>query len=179
MRFRCFFASLLCALPLAGCSGGAGGAGSACERADDCGTDLTCVGPDEPHFCGIDPRQECTTTLDCPEGMVCSAVADACRAGGFGSACQMPCGGTTCSNFILCNAQHACEPVACDKGYTCPAWQRCDPEAAQGTGPVFTRSHGCVQVDCTDDSGCPSGQVCVTDFCQEGAGVCGSSTEVP
>ncbi len=162
----------LLSLSLAGC------AGATCHRDGDCGSGLSCSGPDDPRPCGIPPRQQCAASSDCSGGQVCSAIYDACSPQGVGSECRPKCDGV-CEPGFRCNPAGACEPLPCDQGYQCPSQKRCDPSAVQATGPVFQLTHGCMNVACTTDSECAATQSCVNGFCQQGPGSCQKVYAVP
>lgn len=164
-------AALLCCLGL-----GCGRAGSACHNTADCAAGLSCAGPNDPHRCGIPPREECAASSDCTGGNLCQATADGCSEDGVGSQCGAPCA-ASCQAGFRCSAG-ACEALPCDEGYACPAHQRCDPAAAR-SGPIHARAHGCVNIPCTADSGCAPGRSCVNGFCQTGIGSCAQSIAVP
>jgi len=151
--------------------------GLACHSSSGCAGGLVCSGPNDGPVCGIGPKQQCSSSADCPQGEVCNAVFDPCSASGIGSECNVPCG--ACGDGFRCNASSACEPVPCDEGFTCPSHQTCDKTAAHAAGPVFAGNHGCLNISCTGDSGCPSGKACVNGFCQDHTGSCEEVMNVP
>ena len=155
----------------------AGGAGSGCYTQTDCASALYCVGPNDPHGCGIPPRQQCATDSDCPAGLLCHAIADFCSPSGVGSECRVKCG--ACDSGFRCNATGACEAIPCDESYRCPAYQRCDSAAAHRMGPVYDRTQGCVNILCTADAMCTTGQSCVSGSCQDSPGTCQKVMPVP
>lgn len=170
--------SVIAVLQLLLCAACSGGPGSSCRSSGECTSGLACAGPDDPHACGIPPRQGCAATSDC-QGEVCSAIYDPCSPTGVGSECRPRCSGGSCAPGFRCNAGGACEPLPCDEGYRCPAYQRCDPAAAHAKGPVYRVTQGCVNIACTADAECPATRVCVNGFCQDGPGTCRENIAVP
>jgi hypothetical protein len=177
---------IFCGAWFAACDGSGGGGGilggdvgDSCRTKDDCDSDLYCRGPNQPNVCGIPPRERCASDTDCPMGTVCHAVYDGCSPDGIGSECMPPCTAMSCGTDFRCNVGGACEPTPCNEGFTCPDWQKCDPVAAHAMGPIHARTFGCVNITCSDDSVCPTGKVCVTEYCQNGAGSCVENIAVP
>jgi hypothetical protein len=156
-----------------------GSDGASCSENAECSDGYYCRGPNHPNACGIPPREICASDTDCPMGTVCHAVYDSCSPDNLGSECFPPCTTSSCGPGFRCNATGACETIPCDEGFTCPERQKCDPAVAHASVPMFSKTNGCVDITCSNDSACPTGKVCVTGFCQDGAGACREDIAVP
>jgi hypothetical protein len=161
---------------LAACSGH--GSGASCSDSTDCSGELECAGPNDPHVCGIPPREECPNDSGCQMPMRCHAIADGCSPDGIGSECRQ-----ACTNDFECGAGFrcatgACVAVLCNAGATCAPRQVCDPSRITAITPVFDRTAGCFEVTCADGSTC-NGRFCVNGTCQDSPGTCRTVMQVP
>lgn len=169
---------LIAVVMMSGC-GNSGDEGSECRASRDCNVGLGCAGPDDPHACGIAPREECGSDAACnAAGDRCHAIADSCSSDGIGSECGPACSGDgACGTGFRCSAG-ACVAIACDAGFACAAREVCDPAQLPSSTPVYNRHHGCFSITCSFDGECP-GRYCVNGSCQDGLGTCAVPIAVP
>ena len=144
-----------------------------CRASANCPPDEGCVGPNDVN-CGVPPQEGCFGDGDCQVGDVCHVISDSCSGDGFGSMCGPACNpGDACGDNMLCNADGACRPLACDDPLVdCRPSQMCDPTTIDPTGAVYDIHRGCASISCVDDTPCPDSTVCVNGRCQDGPGVC-------
>ncbi len=138
----------------------------------------------------------CTTTGDCPSGMVCidNFCQPTCNGGTcppgtycdpYSSQCVPTCTPQSCPSGQVCNtATGTCQPDpcgVCPPGSTCQAGS-CQPTACNGCGPGMgcpTGSYcvgGYCNTNCNTDADCAAGLACVGGACEPGPTLCGAST---
>jgi hypothetical protein len=148
--------------------------GGSCRSSTDCGSGLSCVGPEES-ACGIPPQQECDFNSDCAgepgTDFRCHAQSDACSRDGTGSVCGDACEPTSCGVGFICQ-NGGCVPQRCNDGFQCSPSEECEPSSIDGSAPAHALTHGCVPIACSSDQACPNDTVCVNERCQVGLGTC-------